>query len=64
MFIKTVMLLFSFPCQIYQAQLELSAVFQSSEVFPLPRLLSMMMVVSLPPVCNKAFFTQGLSVSD
>lgn len=24
----------------------------------------MIMVVSLPPVCNKSFFTQGLSVSD
>ncbi|XP_035010769.2 nucleolar pre-ribosomal-associated protein 1 [Hippoglossus stenolepis] len=50
--------------KIYQAQPELSAVFQTSEVFPLPRLLSMMMVVSLPPVCNKAFFTQGLSFNN
>uniref|UniRef100_A0A4W6E3K8 URB1 ribosome biogenesis homolog n=1 Tax=Lates calcarifer TaxID=8187 RepID=A0A4W6E3K8_LATCA len=50
--------------KIYEAQPELSAVFQTGEVIPLPRLLSMIMVISLPPVCNKAFFTQGLSVSD
>lgn len=50
-------------CQIYEAQPEISTVFQTREVLPLPRLLSMIMVVSLPPVCNKAFFTQGLTVS-
>uniref|UniRef100_A0A3B4UFA2 URB1 ribosome biogenesis homolog n=1 Tax=Seriola dumerili TaxID=41447 RepID=A0A3B4UFA2_SERDU len=50
--------------KIYQAQPELSAVFQTSEVVPLPRLLSMIMVISLPPVCNKAFFTQGLSLAN
>uniref|UniRef100_A0A8D3C091 Nucleolar pre-ribosomal-associated protein 1 n=1 Tax=Scophthalmus maximus TaxID=52904 RepID=A0A8D3C091_SCOMX len=49
--------------KIYQAQPEVSTVFQTGEVIPLPRLLSMMMVISLPPVCNKAFFTQGLSVT-
>ncbi len=51
-------------CQIYEAQPEMSTVFQTREVIPLPRLLSMIMVMSFPPVCNKAFFTQGLSVSD
>nr|XP_019943993.1 PREDICTED: nucleolar pre-ribosomal-associated protein 1 isoform X2 [Paralichthys olivaceus] len=50
--------------KIYQAQPELSTVFPASEVLPLPRLLSIMMVVSLPPVCNKAFFTQGLSFNN
>lgn len=57
-------ILFEFICQIYEAQPEVSTVFQTSDVIPLPRLLSMIMVISLPPVCNKAFFTQGLSVSD
>lgn len=56
--------LFEFICQIYEAQPEVSIVFQTSEVIPLPRLLSMIMVISVPPVCNKAFFTQGLCVSD
>lgn len=55
--------LFAFYCQIYQVQPEISAVFQTGDVIPIPRLLSMIMVISLPPVCNKAFFTQGLSVS-
>ncbi|XP_035477550.2 nucleolar pre-ribosomal-associated protein 1 isoform X1 [Scophthalmus maximus] len=50
--------------KIYQAQPEVSTVFQTGEVIPLPRLLSMMMVISLPPVCNKAFFTQGLSFAN
>lgn len=58
------MILFEFICQIYEAQPEMSTIFQTSEVNPLPRLLSMIMVISLPPVCNKAFFTQGLSVSE
>lgn len=51
-------------CQIYEVQPELSAIFQTDEVIPIPRLLSMIMVISLPPVCNKAFFNHGLSVSD
>ncbi|KAF3847470.1 hypothetical protein F7725_020498 [Dissostichus mawsoni] len=34
------------------------------KILPLPRLLSMIMVVSLPPVCNKAFFTQGLTFAN
>ncbi|GAA6232726.1 nucleolar pre-ribosomal-associated protein 1 [Lates japonicus] len=50
--------------KIYEAQPELSTVFQTGEVIPLPRLLSMIMVISLPPVCNKAFFTQGLSLAN
>ncbi|XP_044210403.1 nucleolar pre-ribosomal-associated protein 1 isoform X1 [Thunnus albacares] len=50
--------------KIYEAQPEISTVFQACEVVPLPRLLSMIMVISLPPVCNKTFFTQGLSLAN
>ncbi|XP_058490255.1 nucleolar pre-ribosomal-associated protein 1 [Solea solea] len=50
--------------KIYEAQPEISTVFQTGEVIPLPRLLSMVMVISLPPVCNKTFFTQGLNLSN
>ncbi|XP_054651009.1 nucleolar pre-ribosomal-associated protein 1 [Dunckerocampus dactyliophorus] len=50
--------------KIYEAQPEISAVFHTRELLPLPRLLSMIMVVSLPPVCTKAFFTQGLSLAN
>ncbi|XP_029027923.2 nucleolar pre-ribosomal-associated protein 1 [Betta splendens] len=50
--------------KIYEAQPELCTLFQSRDVVPLPRLLSMIMVISLPPVCNKAFFTQGLSLAN
>ncbi|XP_029373047.1 nucleolar pre-ribosomal-associated protein 1 [Echeneis naucrates] len=50
--------------KIYQSQPELSTIFHTSESIPLPRLLSMIMVISLPPVCNKAFFTQGLGLSN
>uniref|UniRef100_A0A3Q2ZY75 URB1 ribosome biogenesis homolog n=1 Tax=Kryptolebias marmoratus TaxID=37003 RepID=A0A3Q2ZY75_KRYMA len=49
--------------KIYEAQPDISTVFQNREMIPLPRLLSMIMVISVPPVCNKAFFTQGLNVS-
>lgn len=59
-----VIVTFTFLYQIYEAQPEISTVFQTQEVIPLPRLLSMVMVISLPPVCNKSFFTQGLIVSD
>ncbi|XP_071780840.2 nucleolar pre-ribosomal-associated protein 1 [Centroberyx gerrardi] len=50
--------------KIYEAQPEVSIVFQTREVIPLPRLLSMIMVTSVPPVCNKAFFTQGLNFAN
>lgn len=50
--------------QIYEVQPVVSKAFQTSEMIPLPRLLSMVLVTSLPPVCNKVFFTQGLNVSD
>ncbi|XP_056139099.1 nucleolar pre-ribosomal-associated protein 1 [Lampris incognitus] len=50
--------------KIYEAQPQISVVFQTHEVIPLPRLLSMIMVTSVPPVCNKAFFTQGLNFAN
>ncbi|KAJ8368561.1 hypothetical protein SKAU_G00085890 [Synaphobranchus kaupii] len=50
--------------KIYEAQPEVSKAFQTLEFIPLPRLLTMVMVTSLPPVCNKAFFTQGLNMDN
>ncbi|XP_073674485.1 nucleolar pre-ribosomal-associated protein 1 [Garra rufa] len=48
--------------KIYEAQPEVSKAFQTSEMIPLPRLLSMVLVTSFPSVCNKVFFTQGLNL--
>ncbi|XP_062843477.1 nucleolar pre-ribosomal-associated protein 1 [Trichomycterus rosablanca] len=48
--------------KIYQAQPEVSSAVQSQEMIPASRLLSMVQVTSLPPVCNKTFFTQGLNL--
>lgn len=53
-------LLFLF--QIYEGQPEISNSFKTSEFIPLPRLLSMVMVTTVPAVCNKIMFTQGLNV--
>ncbi|XP_030633813.1 nucleolar pre-ribosomal-associated protein 1 [Chanos chanos] len=50
--------------KIYEAQPEVSKAFQTRELVPLPRLLTMVTLTSLPPVCTKAFFTQGLSLSN
>ncbi|XP_028856859.1 nucleolar pre-ribosomal-associated protein 1 [Denticeps clupeoides] len=50
--------------KIYEAQPEVSGAFQTPEFIPLPRLLSMVLVSSLPPACNKAFFTQGLNFAN
>uniref|UniRef100_A0A3B4ZNL1 URB1 ribosome biogenesis homolog n=1 Tax=Stegastes partitus TaxID=144197 RepID=A0A3B4ZNL1_9TELE len=50
--------------KIYEAQPEISTVFHANELIPVPRLLSMIMVISLPPVCNKVFFTQGLNLTN
>ncbi|KAK6296276.1 hypothetical protein J4Q44_G00339890 [Coregonus suidteri] len=50
--------------KIYESQPEVSKAFQTREVVPLPRLLSMVLVTSLPPVCNKAFFTQGINFTN
>lgn len=49
--------------QIYEAQPEISRAFQTKEFIPVPRLVAMVMVTSVPPVCNKVMFTQALNVS-
>ncbi|TKS80797.1 Nucleolar pre-ribosomal-associated protein 1 URB1 ribosome biogenesis 1 -like protein [Collichthys lucidus] len=51
-------------CQIYESQPDVSTVFQTCEVIPLPRLHSMIMVISLPPVCNKASSHKVLSLAN
>ncbi|XP_047018439.2 nucleolar pre-ribosomal-associated protein 1 isoform X7 [Ictalurus punctatus] len=48
--------------KIYQSQPEVSQAFQLQEVVPVPHFLSMVLVTSLPPVCNKSFFNQGLKL--
>ncbi|XP_009955891.1 PREDICTED: nucleolar pre-ribosomal-associated protein 1 [Leptosomus discolor] len=48
--------------KIYEAQPEISSSFKTSEFIPLPRLLSMVMVTTVPAVCNKTMFTQGLNL--
>nr|XP_056714188.1 nucleolar pre-ribosomal-associated protein 1 [Euleptes europaea] len=49
--------------KIYEAQPEVSNCFKTSEFIPLPKLLSMVMVTTVPAVCNKAMFTQGLNIA-
>uniref|UniRef100_A0A8C6QHN4 URB1 ribosome biogenesis 1 homolog (S. cerevisiae) n=2 Tax=Nannospalax galili TaxID=1026970 RepID=A0A8C6QHN4_NANGA len=48
--------------KIYEAQPEISRAFWTREFIPLPRLLSMVMVTTVPPVCNKIMFTQALNL--
>ncbi|NXO02201.1 NPA1P protein, partial [Rhinopomastus cyanomelas] len=48
--------------KIYEAQPEISNSFKTSEFVPLPRLLSVVMVTTVPAVCNKTMFTQGLNL--
>lgn len=48
--------------KIFEAQPEVSKAFQTLEMIPLPRLLSMVLVTCLPSACNKVFFTQGLNL--
>ncbi|XP_010606935.1 nucleolar pre-ribosomal-associated protein 1 isoform X3 [Fukomys damarensis] len=48
--------------KIYEAQPEISRTFQTREFIPLPRLLAMVMVTTVPPVCNKIMFTQALNL--
>ncbi|XP_021404254.2 nucleolar pre-ribosomal-associated protein 1 isoform X1 [Lonchura striata] len=48
--------------KIYEAQSEISNSFKTSEFIPLPRLLSMVMVTTVPAVCNRAMFNQGLNL--
>ncbi|KAF7251021.1 Nucleolar pre-ribosomal-associated protein 1 [Varanus komodoensis] len=49
--------------KIYEAQPEVSSAFKTTEFVPLPRLLSMVLVTTIPAVCNKAMFTQGLNIA-
>ncbi|KAM5281325.1 nucleolar pre-ribosomal-associated protein 1 [Ctenodactylus gundi] len=48
--------------KIYAAQPEISRAFQTREFIPLPRLLAMVMVTTVPMVCNKTMFTQALNL--
>ncbi|XP_054569412.1 nucleolar pre-ribosomal-associated protein 1 [Eptesicus fuscus] len=48
--------------KIYEAQPDVSRAFQTREFIPLPRLLAMVMVTTVPPVCNKIMFTQALNL--
>ncbi|XP_043449674.1 nucleolar pre-ribosomal-associated protein 1 [Prionailurus bengalensis] len=48
--------------KIYEAQPDVSRAFQTREFIPLPRLLAMVMVTTVPLVCNKTMFTQALNL--
>ncbi|XP_021484142.1 nucleolar pre-ribosomal-associated protein 1 isoform X1 [Meriones unguiculatus] len=48
--------------KIYAAQPEISRAFWTREFIPLPRLLAMVMVTTVPLVCNKIMFTQALNL--
>ncbi|XP_076974949.1 nucleolar pre-ribosomal-associated protein 1 isoform X3 [Tamandua tetradactyla] len=48
--------------KIYKAQPEISRAFQTREFIPLPQLLPMVMVTTVPLVCNKMMFTQALNL--
>ncbi|XP_027441652.2 nucleolar pre-ribosomal-associated protein 1 isoform X1 [Zalophus californianus] len=48
--------------KIYEAQPDISRAFQTREFIPLPRLLAMVMVTTVPLVCNKSMFTQALNL--
>ncbi|XP_078088951.1 nucleolar pre-ribosomal-associated protein 1 isoform X2 [Mustelus asterias] len=50
--------------KIYEAQPEISKAFRTKEFIPVPRLLSMVMVTTLPPVATKIMFTQGISFTN
>lgn len=53
----------TYAFQIYEAQPPVSVAFKTKEFVPIPRLLSMVMITTVAPVCNKTMFTQGLNVS-
>ncbi|KAM4888753.1 nucleolar pre-ribosomal-associated protein 1 [Thomomys bottae] len=48
--------------KIYEAQPEISRALWTREFIPLPRLLAMVMVTTVPLVCNKSMFTQALNL--
>ncbi|XP_029140605.1 nucleolar pre-ribosomal-associated protein 1 [Protobothrops mucrosquamatus] len=49
--------------KIYEAQPDISNAFKTTEFIPLPKLLSMVKVTTVPAVCNKVMFTQGLNIA-
>nr|XP_045005355.1 nucleolar pre-ribosomal-associated protein 1 isoform X2 [Jaculus jaculus] len=50
--------------KIYKAQPEISRAFWTREFIPLPRLLAMVLVTTVPLVCNKIMFTQALNLDN
>ncbi|CAI9586073.1 unnamed protein product, partial [Staurois parvus] len=48
--------------KIYDAQPPVSVAFKTTEYVPLPRLINMVMITTVAPVCNKTMLTQGLNV--
>ncbi|XP_067897159.1 nucleolar pre-ribosomal-associated protein 1 isoform X2 [Heterodontus francisci] len=50
--------------KIYEAQPEISKAFRTKEFIPISRLLSMVMVTTVPPVATKAMFTQGINFTN
>ncbi|XP_067849273.1 nucleolar pre-ribosomal-associated protein 1 isoform X2 [Heptranchias perlo] len=50
--------------KIYEAQPEISKAFRTKEFIPIPRLLSMVMVTTVPPVATKIMFTQGINLTN
>lgn len=50
--------------KIYEAQPEVSKAFKTKEYIPVSRLLSMVMVTTVPPVATKAMFIQGISFAN
>ncbi|XP_069744854.1 nucleolar pre-ribosomal-associated protein 1 isoform X2 [Narcine bancroftii] len=50
--------------KIYDAQPEISKAFRTKEYIPLSRLVSMVMVTTVPPVATKAMFIQGINIAN
>ncbi|XP_018420504.1 PREDICTED: nucleolar pre-ribosomal-associated protein 1 [Nanorana parkeri] len=48
--------------KIYDAQPPVSVAFKTTEYVPLPRLINMVMIATVAPMCNKTMLTQGLNV--
>ncbi|KAM9319582.1 nucleolar pre-ribosomal-associated protein 1 [Gastrophryne carolinensis] len=48
--------------KIYEAQAPVSVAFKTTEFVPLPRLINMVMITTVAPVCSKSMLTQGLNV--
>ncbi|XP_068126588.1 nucleolar pre-ribosomal-associated protein 1 [Hyperolius riggenbachi] len=47
--------------KIYEAQPPVSVAFKTTEFVPIPRLINMVMITTVAPVCNKTMLTQGLN---